>query len=92
MNIHMALLLAVMATAFIFEWLGAKHTQKTKRNCIIVITVIITLFSGLRTWWFGDLIKYYTLFTKCNSPDWQNVVFEKIENSGIEMIRMNAGV
>lgn len=85
MNIHMALLLAVMATAFIFEWLGAKHTQKTKRNCIIVITVIITLFSGLRTWWFGDLIKYYTLFTKCNSPDWQNVVFETIENSGIRI-------
>lgn len=32
MNIHMALLLAVMATAFIFEWLGAKHTQKRRRK------------------------------------------------------------
>ena len=36
--------------------------QTQKRQCIVAVTIIMTLFSGLRSWWYGDLIKYYTRF------------------------------
>ena len=36
--------------------------QTQKRDCIRAVTIILTLFSGLRSWWYGDLIKYYTRY------------------------------
>ena len=40
----------------------SRSGQAEKKKCVTIVTIIMTLGSGLRTWWYGDLIKYYTRF------------------------------
>ena len=58
MNILWAVYIAIMVVCLYFS-LGGK-TQK--KRCIIAVSTIMTLFSGFRSWWYGDLVKYYTRF------------------------------
>lgn len=89
MNIHMALLLVVMAVTFFFY--NSTDYHQPRKICITIVTVIMTCFSGFRTWWFGDLIKYYTLYRSCNGPDWVNAVFGDWNNLGIRLLFKGAG-
>lgn len=84
MNMHMSLLLVVMAIAAVYSW-GAQ-SRRRKHSCVILITVILALFSGLRTWWMGDLIKYYTLYLRCTGPEWQTALFQEEGNTGIRWL------
>lgn len=85
MNIQMMLLLLVMAVAWIYGYNGSLRRSRGKLGCVVAITLILTCFSGLRTWWMGDLIKYYTLFRNCNGPEWQSYVYDDWINSGIRI-------
>lgn len=58
MNRLWAVYIAIMVVCLYFSLGG----QMLKRKCIIVVTIIMTLFSGFRSWWYGDLVKYYTRF------------------------------
>ena len=58
MNRLWAIYIAIMIVCLYFSLGG----QMQKRRCIIAVTVIMTLFSGFRSWWYGDLVKYYTRF------------------------------
>ena len=58
MNRLWAVYIAIMVVCLYFS-LGGK-TQKKK--CIIAVSTIMTLFSGFRSWWYGDLVKYYTRY------------------------------
>ena len=58
MNRLWAVYIAIMMVCLYFSLSG----QMQKRRCIITVTVIMTLFSGFRSWWYGDLVKYYTRF------------------------------
>ena len=58
MNRLWAIYIAIMVVCLYFS-LGGK--TQTKR-CIIAVSTIMTLFSGFRSWWYGDLVKYYTRF------------------------------
>ena len=80
--IHVALLAAVL---FISLFYTIHPTLRRKANIVQIITVIMTAFSGLRSWWMGDLIKYYTLYRNCNGSNWQATLTEKWSNMGIRV-------
>lgn len=84
MNRHFILLLVVMAITMVYA-LGPR-VRSGKKLCVASVSVILTLFTGLRSWWMGDLIKYYTLFRNCIGPDWQEYVFSKPANIGIRLL------
>ncbi len=84
-GMQMPLLLAVMLITMIYSVNGSLQSRRGKYACVMVITLFLTLFSGLRSWWMGDLIKYYTLFRNCNGPEWASYVFEDSTNFGIRI-------
>lgn len=90
MKLQMPLLIVVMVITALYS--AGRKTKQNKRNCVILITVILALFSGLRTWWMGDLIKYYTLYLRCTGPDWMSIVQEDAANMGIRCFFHYAGV
>lgn len=80
---QIVLLMVVLALSLIYA-LGAKHRGQ-KKNCIIAIAIVMTLFSGFRSWWMGDLIKHYTQYLNCTGENWREVVFGSIINCGIRI-------
>lgn len=81
MNLQMILFIVIMVITMGF----AINKNSDKKLCVQIVTIILTLFGGLRTWWFGDLIKYYTLYLNCSGEDWQETVFESFDNIGIRL-------
>lgn len=71
----------VMLLTLIYA-LGVQRRSQ-KRNCVAAVCIAMTLFSGLRSWWMGDLIRYYTLYRNCSAANWKATVFQKVANSGI---------
>lgn len=90
MDRQMILLLGVMAIGLIYACV--KETANNKKTCIIIITVVITCFSGFRSWWMGDLIKYYTDYTECNGANWFEYVFDDYTNLGLPLFFRGAGL
>lgn len=84
MNIHYLLLLVIMAITFFIYSLN--ESQNNKKICITIVTIILTLFTGLRSWWYGDLVKYYTGYLACTGENWKETVFEKVTNIGLRML------
>ena len=89
MNIQMLLLLAVMGITLLYG--AGKRTAYHKKICVGTVTTVLTLFSGLRTWWFGDLIKYYTLYLHCTGEGWKEYVFDDFSNIGIRLLFRGCG-
>ncbi|MBR3238039.1 MAG: EpsG family protein [Oscillospiraceae bacterium] len=83
-------LFVVMLLTLIYA-LGVQRRSQ-KRNCVAAVTIAMTLFSGLRSWWMGDLIKYYTQYLHCAGQDWRTVVFGQLSNSGIRVFFRLASV
>lgn len=86
---HMLLLIGVLLVTLFYP---LYPTLKVKKRVVQIITVGLTLFSGLRTWWMGDLIKYYTLYINCNSDNWKAVLTDNWANIGIRAIFRIFGV
>ena len=85
----MPLLIAV-AVITILHACGRRGVMQ-KKHCVQAVTVLLTIFSGFRSWWMGDLIKYYTLYLNCNGPDWKNYVFDDATNIGLRLLFRVAG-
>lgn len=84
MNIHYLLMLVIMAiTMLIYGW---NESDNNKKLCIIIVTIILTLFTGLRSWHIGDLNNYLTDFFACSSEQWQEAVFYNYTNIGIRLL------
>lgn len=81
MNIHMLLLLAVMVITLAYR--NSTDSREGRKQCVLLITVLLACFSGFRTWWFGDLIKYYTLYRDCAGN--LSRVFDEMNNFGIRL-------
>ena len=64
----------------------------SKKNCIIAVSIVMTVLCGLRTWWSGDLIKYYTLYCSCNSDEWREAVFGRPSNVGLRLLFRISGI
>ena len=82
-TLQLILLAVVMLITLIYVF-GTQHRSQ-KKICVAAVTIVMTLFSGLRSWWMGDLIKYYTLYLHCSGPDWQEYVYSKPANIGIRL-------
>ena len=89
MDKQMILLLVVMVIALLYA--RSRETKYNKKICVTAITVIIACFSGFRSWWMGDLIKYYTDYVACNSEDWFQHIFEDYTNIGLKLFFRSAG-
>ena len=89
MDRQMMLLLVVMVIALLYT--KAQETDYNKKICVTVITIVMALFSGLRSWWMGDLIKYYTDYLNCNGTAWSNYIFEDYTNLGLPLFFRGAG-
>lgn len=90
MNRQMILLLVVMAIALLYT--RARETSYNKKICVAAITIVMACFSGFRSWWLGDLIKYYTDYLNCNGPDWVDYIFDDYTNLGLPLFFKGAGV
>lgn len=89
MNKHMAVLLVIMAiTLACYNTCDYRYYRK---NCVALVTVIMTCFSGFRTWWMGDLIKYYTQYRTCNAESWATAVFDDYTNIGLRLFFKTMG-
>lgn len=77
---------------FVILLLLAKPSQNKyqKKNCIVLITVILTLFSGLRSWYMGDCIHYCNVFVACNVPGW-NIASNNTDTIGLQVLFRIAG-
>ena len=61
--------------------------QRQKKDCITFVTILLTLFSGLRSWWYGDLIKYYTRYITESSLTLRELLQENgLRNYGLTVI------
>jgi len=61
--------------------------QRQKKDCITFVTILLTLFSGLRSWWYGDLIKYYTRYITESSLTLRELLQENgLRNFGLTVI------
>lgn len=89
MNKHMVIMLVIMAITM--ACYDACDYRYYRRNCIALVTAIMTCFSGFRSWWMGDLIKYYTLYRNCNGENWMETVFGDYGNIGIRLFFKMAG-
>lgn len=90
MKYQMPLLIVVAVITLLYAY--GQKIKITKKACIEAVTVLLTLFAGLRSWWMGDLIKYYTLYRSCNGEGWQEAVFQNVENIGVRLFFKGAGV
>ena len=77
------LLAGVMFITLLYAY--ERQNPIRKRRCVAAVTVVLTLFSGLRSWWMGDLIKYYTLYRNCTGPNWRDSVFGRVTNTGLRL-------
>lgn len=83
MTANKILIFPIMAIT-LFYALG-KKTDRDKKICIQIVTVILTCFSGFRSWQMGDLYHYSYLFQQCNTPGWQ-LDFETRDNIGLQIL------
>lgn len=83
-HIHYLLLLVIMAITFIIY--EKNQSDNNKKLCIILVTIILTFFTGLRSWHLGDLNNYLTDFMNCSGEDWKNAVFVNYTNIGIRLL------
>ena len=79
---HMGVLLIVALIGISYS-LRTNNMRNWKKIGIQVITVILSLFLGLRTWWMADIIKYHTQYVNCGGPEWKQHVFGEIGNIGL---------
>lgn len=88
--VHFLLFIAVLFIALFYP---THPTLKRKKLIVGTVTTMLGAFSGLRSWWMGDLIKYYTLYRNCNGTNWQATIAEKWSNMGIRVFfRMTGAV
>ena len=83
MTANKILIFPIMAIT-LFYALG-KKTDRDKKICIQIVTVILTCFSGFRSWQMGDVYHYGYLFQECNAPGWQ-LDFETRDNIGLQIL------
>lgn len=68
LSVHIWLLVVVAAITIFYA--VSHKTKAEKKRCIQCITIILTCFSGLRSWQMGDVYHYCYSFLECNAADW----------------------
>lgn len=83
MSIHMRLLIVILAITIVYA--AKQRRVSEKRRCIICITVILTCFSGLRSWQMGDNYHYCYAYLVCSNPSWSPDFSSRGDTIGIQL-------
>lgn len=81
LHIGIFLLVSLIAVSYSFS----QKKKSDKKHCIQLVTVVMTLFSGLRSWRMGDVYHYCHAFIQCNSESWR-LDFESRDSIGTQII------
>lgn len=84
MFLQLSLLFAVMAITLIFAF--NLNIEKGKLICVQIVTVVLTCFSGLRSWRYGDLMHYCYVFLETNLPEWQLDTKNNVDTIGLQLL------
>ena len=82
MNKQLEILSIVSAISFILTPYS-NSSKKSKLITVIICTVIMGFFLGLRTWWMADIVKYHTQFVNIGSYTLKELLQERIANIGL---------
>lgn len=63
----------------------SRRKKIQKKRCIQFVTVILTMFSGLRSWEMGDVYHYYYAFLECNTDSFK-INFQSHDSVGIQFL------
>ena len=55
MRIQLILLAAILLIALLYS---SRTMLQRKKKAVVMISAVLTLFSGLRTWWISDQVLY----------------------------------
>lgn len=84
MFLQLTLFFAVMAITLVFAF--NLNIEKSKLMCVQVITVVLTAFSGFRSWRYGDLWHYCYVFWETNLPEWQLDTKNNTDTIGLQLL------
>ncbi len=87
-SLHIWLLAAVLLITVIYA--VSRKRRVDKKRCIQAVTVILTLFSGLRSWQMGDVYHYCYVFLECNSESWK-LDFSSRDTIGMQLLYRAVG-
>ena len=82
------LIFVILAITAVYA-LGQK-TNLSKKRCIQAVTVILTCFSGFRSYQMGDVFHYAYAYQACNSPGW-TLDLESGDTIGLQLFFHGAG-
>lgn len=68
MDANRWLIFIIMGITLLFA-IGEKNQYK-KKKCVQIVTIILTCFSGFRSWQMGDVFHYCNAYLECNAPGW----------------------
>ena len=77
------LIFVVMAVTLVYS-MSVKTKQK-KSCCIVAVTLLLTLFSGLRSWQMGDMRHYCWAYLETNLPDWTLRFVDNGDTVGLQL-------
>lgn len=83
------LLFIIMGITFFFAKILKGNANK--KLCVQVVTVILTCFSGFRSWQMGDLYHYCYAYLECNSPTWKLDLVNNGDTIGLQLFFHGAG-
>lgn len=69
---------------------SGRKNMLNKKYCVQVVTIILTLFSGFRSWQMGDLFHYCNSYLECNLPEWK-LEFSSNDTIGLQLFLHYAG-
>lgn len=83
LSIHKWLLVSVLIPTALYMLSRRKKIQK--KRCIQFVTIILTMFSGLRSWKMGDVYHYCYAFLECNTDSFK-LNFQSHDSVGIQLL------
>ena len=82
------IIFVILAITIVYA-LGRK-TKLNKRRCVQVATVVLTCFSGFRSYQMGDVFHYAYAFQTCTAPGW-TLDPESNDTIGLQLFFHGAG-
>lgn len=84
MEANKNLLFVIMAVTLLFVL--HPRFRGEKKLCVQILTIILTLFAGLRTWRSGDMYHYCYVFLECNMPGWSLNINNYTDTIGLQIL------
>lgn len=84
MFLQLTLFFAVAAITLVFAF--NLNIEKSKLLCVQIVTVVLTCFSGFRSWRYGDLMHHCFAYLEANVPDWTLDTKNNVDTIGLQLL------